>query len=475
MQKFDAFSQHHDLAHLDVNHNATWESFLRIAKTEFGPTIFNNWLSGLQFCSLEGGIFVIAAPSKFVREWIIANYFSKIKTVMEQIDKNIQRVDIILETVGASKNSATSLQRIASHKLTTDPELADHGNCAISSHLNPHYTFDNFIVGASNKVAYAAAKHIADHLSPLAARGVLYIHGNVGMGKTHLLHAITQQMIQSSQNIKISYMSAEQFMHQYVMAVRSNEVLTFREKLRSLDMLLVDDLQFICDKSSTQKEFANTLNALMEGGKRVVISCDRSPYLLEIDARTKSRLAGCSVVEIEPADFDLRLQVLTSKAKNLKTKIESNILEFIAGNISSSIREAEGALNRIITHCSLNDAVITVEVSKNILKDCLKAHESDVPMDKIISTVAQSHGITKADILSPSRLSKLVYARQMIASLAKSLTKCSLQEIGKYLGNKDHATIIYYIRQFKLKIERNPKINDEVNRIKDQIQAQTSL
>ena len=434
-------------------------------KEEYGDTVFFNWFSHISFKSFVDHNLTLIAPSKFIREWIISNYFTKIYKILELFNGLVKRIDIIVEH--SEHNNVLQNPLKDKEKANSVIKLK---NTDFTSLFDSRFSFDNFIVGASNKMAFVAAQNIAglNHNLHGAAINcdILFIHGAVGMGKTHLLYSIANSMINLMPNKTVGYLSAEKFMHRYMIAVRKNDLINFKENLRSLDILLFDDLQFICDKSSTQKEFANTINALIESNKKIVIACDRSPYNLDLDVRTKSRMANGVIAEIQPADFDLRLEILKRKADFIQVKIEDEILSYLATHVSSSIRELEGSLNKLVTYCSLNEMSITLEVCKNTLKDCIKSHEQDISVAKIIQIVADSNDVIKNDILSKSRLAKLVYLRQMIAYLAKDITKSSLQEIGKSLGGKDHATVIYYIRQFEQKIERRPQIVNELEQIK---------
>ncbi|WHQ46781.1 MAG: chromosomal replication initiator protein DnaA [Candidatus Midichloria sp.] len=444
-------------------YNALFEKI----KEEYGNTVFTNWFSHISFKSLSDQTLTIAAPSKFVREWVILNYFTKIYKILELFNGLVKRIDIIVET----STSSIDLPVLSNNQINKIEEVTETDKNDFSFSFDNRFSFENFTVGSSNKMAFSAAQNMAGfnhnwHSSAINCN-TLFIHGAVGMGKTHLLYAIANRISKNYPGKSICYLSAEKFMHRYMMAVRKNELINFKENLRSLDILLFDDLQFICDKSSTQKEFANTVNALIESNKKMVIACDRSPYNLDLDPRTKSRVASGVVAEIQAADFDLRLNILKQKSDLMQITIKDEILSYLATSISSNIRELEGSLNKLVTYCSLNEMPITLGTCKNTLKDCIKAHEQDVSVAKIIQAVAELNAVTKAEILSKSRLAKLVYLRQMVAFLAKEITKSSLQEIGKQLGGKNHATIIYYMRQFEQKIERRPAIKDELDNIKN--------
>ena len=441
-------------------------------REEYGDTVFSNWFSRISFKSFVDQNLTLIAPSKFIREWVISNYFTKICKILELFNGLVKRIDIVVESNEPNNSFKNSMENIEEAD-----DVVRSKNPGFVSLFDVRFSFDNFVVGASNKMAFVAAQNISglNHNWHGAINcNTLFIHGTVGMGKTHLLYAIANSVMKLAPNKTVGYLSAEKFMHRYMMAVRKNDLVNFKESLRSLDILLFDDLQFICDKSSTQKEFANTINALIESNKKIVIACDCSPYNLDLDIRTKSRIANGVIAEIQSTDFNLRLEILKHKADFMQIKVPEEILNYLATHVSSNVRELEGSLNRLVTYCNLNEMSITLEVCKSTLKDCIKAHEQDVSLAKIIQVVADSNDVTKSDILSKSRLAKLVYLRQMIAYLAKDITKSSLQEIGRHLGGKDHATVIYYIKQFEQKIERKPKIVDALEQIKRLVKGNLS-
>lgn len=446
-----------------------WNKVLQYLQQEYGQTIYENWISNLKFQSLSDGMLTIVAPTKFIREWIITNYFNKIKSLSEMIDPSIKKIDIRIQDTTESKENLT-IRTAESDKIENRNYTYNYDS--IASNLDQRFVFDNFITGGSNQMAYAAAKSFATYdLNNQINNNALYIHSAVGMGKTHLLQSIAYHINTFYPQKKVAYLSAEKFMHQYILAIRSNQLLPFRDKLLSFDILLLDDIQFICGKVSTQKEFTNTFDAFTEANKRIIVAADQSPYTLELDVRTKSRLASSIVAEIQSSNFSLRLEILKSKANLFKLNILSNILDFIAENITSSIRELDGALNKIITHCSLTNKPISLENTKNILRDCLRAHESNITINQIIDTIANFYNISKSEIISKSKLSKLVYIRQLTAYLAKDLTDLSLQLIGKSIGGRDHATVIYSIKRFEEKMMNNPSVRSEVGLIKDAINS----
>ncbi len=448
-----------------------WIAVLESLKDEYGLATYNSWFAHLSFQEIRDNTLKITAPSKFIRECVINNYFKKIKQLVSDIDKSVKIIDLRVKQnrpVPVNKEKKPHFNDNQNSGINVE----EYESSYLSSNLDRKFTFDNFVVGNSNKLAFMASKAIAEGKINGSAN-VLFLHGAVGMGKTHLLQAIAAYINTTQPNRNAAYLSAEKFMHQYILSLKNNSSLGFREHLRSLDILLIDDIQFICGKSSTQQEFANTFNALAEAGKIVVISSDRSPYqLLELDGRTRSRLAGGLVVEIKTADFALRYEILKAKANNLNLDLGSEVLEFIAQSVTSSIRELEGTLNNLALYALNFGMEINLRTTKEILKDCILAHEVNVTIDKIIDVVVNYYGITAKELLSKSRESKYVLPRQIAAFIAKQLTNKSLKDIGNALGKRDHATVIYSIKKLEERMAEDKSVNDDITKIIDMIGAQ---
>lgn len=437
-----------------------WTAVLDKIKEHMGVAVFNTWFNNLSFKEINGDTITISAPSRFIREWVLTNYYNKLKELASAEDPSIKRIDLKV----VSQKVSYKPQSVS---FSSSDSSVDSYSDAFSSMFDKRFTFENFVVDDTNKFAYAATKAIAEYgLSNTIVRSVLYITAPVGMGKTHLLQSIAQQMSLNSDQAKFAYMSAEKFMHQYIKAVKANELYQFKESLRALDVLLFDDIQFICGKAGTQQEFANTLNAMIEAGKIVVASSDRSPYDLDLDARTTSRLTGGLVVEIKKPSIDLRKKILASKIEKINAAIPDDVVDFIANSVSSSIRELEAALNKVVASSSLIGHSIDITFTKEVLKECLLAHETSISIDKIVEVVSDFYNISKADIISKSRSGKVVYPRQMVSFLAKQLTDKSLKEIGNLIGKRDHATVIYSIKKLEDRIAVDSVAAMEVSKLK---------
>ena len=444
-----------------------WQSVLDALRNESEAT-YRSWFSHLKYQDFDNSVITVTAPSNFVKEWILNNYYDKIIHHCQALESRALRLDIRVRNNRANKNSAEEVQlNDASNTGKTESNINENSKYPIASALDPSLIFENFVCAASNKMAYEAASAVAHARKLPSASNLVYIYSAVGMGKTHLLQSIASYIAANDSGKEVAYLSSEKFMNLYIKSVKNNDLITFKEELRAVDVLLVDDLQFICGKVSTQQEFAHTFNALIEANKHVVITCDVSPYQLEIDPRSKSRLAGGLVVDIKHADYDLRLAILKHKAKLYNIEVEEEMLGFIAQKITSSIRELEGALHKICMHVNLMGTQVDINTIQDILKDNLDAHSKVLTIEQIINTVADFYQVQASDIISKSRAAKFVQPRQVIAFLAKQLTQRSLQDIGDKLGGRDHATVIYSIKKLEDTVERNKKVERDIAKIMD--------
>jgi chromosomal replication initiator protein len=440
--------------------NTIWNDVALALRKEVGELNYRNWLGHLTFKSIDENVLILSAPTKFIREWIETNYLH----IVSKVCKNF---GLVAETIQIEVNAVSV--PVANSNRQIEGEVKEvQSQCDIFDfNLDPRFVFDAFVVGQSNKVAYSAAKAVAENKLPT---NILYIHGAVGQGKTHLLQAIASQIQNLDAVRKLVYLSAEKFMHLFLKYLRANDLIGFKEKIKSCDIFLVDDLQFICGKAATQQEFSNLLSALTEANKIVVISSDSTPFALQLDARSKSRLIGGLVVEITQSDYDLRLSILESKASRADTNVATEVLELIAKNITSSNRELEGALNKLIAYASFEQTQITIADAANLLKSNLDAGQAVVDLEKIINVVSAYFSIDSSDILSKSRSAKFTIPRQICALLAKSLTTKSLVDIGLALGKRDHASVIYYIKQIEQKRKSDPSLDKQIQELEALLQ-----
>ena len=332
--------------------------------------------------------------------------------------------------------------------------------------VNSHFTFENFVVGQSNQMPFAASKRICEKNSLIY--NPLYIHGEVGMGKTHLLSAIAIDMKKNFPNLKIVLMSAERFMYQFIKAIRLKETIKFKDQFRSIDILMIDDIQFIGGKGSTQEEFFYTFNDLISQGKQIIISSNKSPVdLLSLDERLKSRLSGGLVVDFLPTNYELRLEILKKKIEVLNINIPIDVIQFIASKIVNNIRELEGALNRIWANYELSGKKINIENTSNLLSDLISLREKTISIDSIQKKVSSYYNLSFPDMTSSRRSINIARPRQIAMFLSKELTSYSYPEIGKAFGGRDHTTVIHAVKKIMSMLEIDQKLKKQIFELKE--------
>lgn len=435
----------------------TQETWVRVKdqlKATLGDDAYKNWIEPIAFVGLEAEQLHLSAPTRFIGNWVTRNYGAKI---CELMGADGQTVDRITFEVTAQAPVAPAKTAVAAPAKADVPKVAsaEKGSSLNlpSSPLDKRCTFDRFVVGKPNELAHAAARRVAENDE--VTFNPLFLYGGVGLGKTHLMHAIAWEILANRPDAKVLYLSAEQFMHKFVQALRFKDMLGFKEMFRSVDVLMVDDVQFIAGKDSTQDEFFHTFNALVDQKKQIVISADRAPGEIDgIDERIKSRLQWGLVVDIHPTDYELRLGILQSKAEvnadlYPEVQIASGVLEFLAHRISSNVRVLEGALTRLFAFGSLVGREVTLDVAQECLADLLRASERKVTVHEIIRKVAEHYNIRINDMLSARRARAVARPRQIAMYLAKNLTSKSLPEIGRSFGGRDHTTVIHAVKKIK--------------------------
>jgi len=432
-----------------------WNDIRSQLRGEFGERTFLSWLDPLQLAGFEEGEIVLALPTHFTCEWVRNNFLERLRGLWTAALPQVRGVRLIVRAARA----ATSPVRIAPAQPETLPPPAD------TSGLEPRLRFDGFIVGKSNEVAYGSARALAEggpvNFNPL------FLHGGTGLGKTHLMHAIGWETLKRRPQARVAYMSAERFMVEFLAAIRAKETIAFKQRLRALDLLLLDDVQFIAGKESTQEEFFHTLNELISSGRKVVISADRGPQdLAGLQDRILSRLAGGLVADIDAADYELRLNVLHAKIGQLPdVACPTDVLEFLARKITSNVRELEGALTRVAAYATLTNKAITLETTRAVLADQLRAHDRRITIDEIQRKTADYYGLKLADLLSPRRAREVARPRQVAMYLAKKLTPRSLPEIGRRFGGRDHTTVMHGVKRIEELRVADTELNGDVAKL----------
>jgi len=433
-----------------------WPSIRLALRKTVGEAAFTNWINPLELTSVDASKANFATPTKFIGDWVDRNYGDSIKFEFAKQGLDVDRL-VFSVSIENKIAPAKKLTKITESKNTKTGSKDLPG-----ASLDPRYTFDNFVVGKPNELAHAAARRVAEGGD--VSFNPLFLHGGVGLGKTHLMHAIAWEIKKRDPNAKVLYLSAEQFMYRFVQALRFKDTISFKEMFRSVDVLMVDDVQFIAGKSSTQEEFFHTFNALIDQNKQVIISGDRAPVDMEqLEDRIKSRLQWGLVVDVHPTDYELRLGILQSKQEsqaryNSTVEVSPGVLEFMAQRISSNVRVLEGALTRLYAFGSLVGRPVTLEMAQESLSDILRATDRKVTIDEIIRKVTDHYGVNLTDMLSARRTRSIARPRQVAMYLSKKLTSKSLPEIGRRFGKRDHTTVIHAVK----KIEELQSIDNQI-------------
>ena len=431
-------------------------------KNEFGQQAYSTWLGQLGYSGVDADTVELTAPTKFVRDWIQRNYAPRIQDFFKAEDPRIKNLNIRL-------SARKEIKRPSAQPSLQKPVAASPPG--EGGALDPKYTFDSFVVGKSNELAYAAAKRIAE--SDEVTFNPLFLHGGVGLGKTHLMHAIAWEARRNNPDKRIAYVSAEKFMFEFISALRFKDTHAFKQKFRAVDLLMVDDVQFISNKESTQEEFFHTFNALVDNRCQVVITADRSPTDLEgIEDRIVSRLGWGLVADIHPTDYELRLGILQSKAELAKdVTVPAEILEFLARRITSNVRELEGALNRVMAYAMLVGRPITMDMTREVLQDLIRANDRKLTIDEIQRNVADYFNLRLAEMLSERRARTIARPRQVAMYLCKQLTSRSLPEIGRRFGGRDHTTVMHAVRKIEDLRRDDAQLDDDITRLQRLLEA----
>ena len=439
-----------------------WKKCLEKIEQSILPDSYTTWFSPTYPRNLEDGLITIAVPNQFYRKCLIENYRELIENTLKTVADESILVDFCIES---EKNSYTEQDKL-DLVITEEPKPNENklGLEASSQTLSSKHTFSNFVVGSSNQFAHAAALAVANN--PSIAYNPLFIYGAVGLGKTHLLHAIGNNIQKNNPNSRVRYISAESFTVDLIESIKRDKMPFFRKRYRPLDVLLIDDIQFIAGKERTQEEFFYTFNALYESQKQVVISCDRYPKDIQnIEERIKSRFESGLVADINTPDLETKVAILYKKAELHKKEIPQDVAIFIASNIKSNIRELEGFLLRVIAYSSFTHREIDLEITKEVLKDFTFDKKKNFTIQNILKTVASYYDIKVSDIKSKRRTREISTTRQIAMYLCREHTKSSLPEIGKQFGGKDHTTVIFSHKKISNNVKENNDLKSSIQDI----------
>ncbi len=442
----------------------SWESVQTEMKIKFGSDIYESWIKKIKFINEYNDYILLAVSTRFIRDWITSRYLDQILKIAKSFKKKLNRIEFIVEDTH-------------NQSVRTEDNNSNNSNIAFIedsflqyNRMDPNKKFENFIIGNSNKIAFEASKKVSEDL---AHYNPLYIYSGVGMGKTHLLNSIGLSL---KSNFKVMFISAERFMYQFVRSIKLNEMVKFKDCFRNTEAFIIDDIQFMNGKEAMQEEFFHTFNALLDKGSQVIISADRPPNKLSrIQERIKSRFAGGLVIDIQKADYDLRLKIVRSKCDEYEIlhpselKIPDNIRKFVSTEIKTSIRELTGALNRLNSFIKVYNKIPNLSEVKIILKDLLNVSENTITIDQIQSEVCKFFKISKNEMLSARRSRYLVRPRQVAIFLSKLLTSKSLPEIGREFSNRDHTTVIHSVKMIEKLRSEDSELNSNIDTLKNKI------
>jgi chromosomal replication initiator protein len=443
-----------------------WTVIQKEMKSRLGNDIYESWLKKIDFVEEMNNYILLSVSTRFIRDWITSRYLDQILQIVKNYKKDVSRIEFKIIEKSSKDNEQDKIKIIENSENVSfikDTYLQ-------YNRIDPNKRFDNFITGMSNKLAYEASLKVSENISHY---NPLYIYGGVGMGKTHLLNSIGLSLKEKN---KVMFISAERFMYQFVKSIKSNDMVKFKEYFRNTDILLIDDIQFMNGKEAMQEEFFHTFNALLDKGSQIIISADRAPNKLSrIQDRIKSRFAGGLVVDIQKPDFELRKKIVKQKTDELnifysnQINISEEIQKFISTEITASIRELVGAINRVVSFSRIYNKVPNLSEAKVVLKDLLNIGENKVTIDLIQSTVCKFFKISKNEMLSSRRSRYLVRPRQTAIYLTKILTSKSLPEIGREFSNRDHTTIIHSVKTIEKLKEKDQEMTKNINNLKNQI------
>lgn len=443
-----------------------WGRVTQRMRHDIGDAAWRNWIKPLRVNRLEAGTLTLETDSTLTRERVNSQYADRLRVIsaaeFKTMASGVNHVEVQIAKALAQRTDRP--HRMSEQKPVEKTPSKDK-SYDLSAGLDPRYTFANFVVGKPNELAFAVARRTAE--SEKVAFNPLFLYGGVGLGKTHLMHAIAWHIRRQNPVRKVMYLSAEKFMNRFVQALRFRDTISFKEQFRSVDVLMIDDVQFISGKESTQEEFFHTFNALVEDGRQVIVSADKSPTDLEgMEERLRSRLGWGMVADIHPADYELRLGILQSKAEQAQVEISDKVLEFMAHRIVSNVRELEGALNRILAHAMLIGREITIDSTADLLADLLRASSRQISVDVIQKRVAAHYGVRVSEMFSARRARNIARPRQIAMYLAKNLTSLSYPEIGRQFGGRDHTTVMHAVKTIENLMKSDAQLSEDVELIK---------
>lgn len=425
---------------------AIWDELLTHLRSQLSERDFKTWFSQVRPVGIQQGAFVIGVTGTFARDWIRDNFMPQIEAGLRQLGAETPKVG--LQVLPLEEARQQDIFSLAEEDAAPRPEVQSRAR------LNAKYRFESFVVGSNNNLAHAAAQAISER--PGQTYNPLFLYGEAGLGKTHLMHAVGHAVAERYPELAIEYVTTETFTNDLINAIRSKDTNSFRDRYRSVDVLLVDDVQFIAGKEQTQEEFFHTFNSLYEAGKQIILSSDRPPKNIPtLENRLRSRFEWGLITDIQPPEFETRVAILEQNAQFRKVSLPTDVAEYIARRATSNIRELEGALVRVIVFASMNGSTISVETAAEALSDVFEKTETVLTMDEILRTVGQAFGIDVRELRSKGRRQELVLPRQLAMYLIRELTSHSFPEIGQFFSGRDHSTVMYSINKITQQLQED--------------------
>ncbi|MFA7534744.1 MAG: chromosomal replication initiator protein DnaA [Desulfuromonadales bacterium] len=444
--------------------NRLWQETLKHLEKDISPQHFSTWIKPIRLLQVEKDMVQLEVPNRFVHDWIRDHYLARIQESLSHIGAVAYRVHLLVAP-RLKDNAGSGHKDVKTVLPTPDKSESTIRDSIKIGSLNSKYTFEEFVAGSSNQFAYAAAMAVANN--PATTYNPLFIYGGVGLGKTHLINAIGNHILQKNHKTNICYCTSEKFMNELINSLRYAKMDEFRNKFRSMDVLLIDDVQFIAGKERTQEEFFHTFNALYEAHKQIIVTSDKFPKEIPgLEERLRSRFEWGLIADIQPPDVETKQAILKMKAEQNGIFLPEDVAQFLATSVSSNIRELEGYLVRIGAYASLTSAVITLAMTRGILKDILVEKNREITIEEIQKAVSSHYNLKISDIKSQKRLKALVLPRQIAMYLARQLTSSSYPEIGERFGGKDHSTIIHAIKKIEAKLEDDFQLRSTINAFK---------
>lgn len=449
--------------------NKYWQDCLSALEKKISPQNFSTWIRPIRFVDITGNLVHLVVPNRFIRDWINENYQELIEQTISQLINDKCQIKFEISTTKAINNNTISENKpeieIIKNIENRNSEKEKNNS---GLYLNDKYTFEDFVPGSSNQFAYAAAMAVANN--PATTYNPLFIYGGVGLGKTHIINAIGNEIIKNNNNLKVCYYSSEKFMNELINCLRYAKMDEFRQKFRSMDILLIDDVQFIAGKERTQEEFFHTFNALYESHKQIVVTSDKFPKDIPgLEERLRSRFEWGLIADIQPPDIETKQAILKMKADQNGIYLPEDVTLFLANSISSNVRELEGYLIRIGAYASLTSTPINLNMAKEILKNILIEKNKEISIEEIQKNVAAYFSVKVSDLKSAKRLKALVIPRQIAMYISRQLTSCSYPEIGDKFGGKDHSTIIHAIKKIEKQLEDDYQLKITVENLKNSL------